>query len=201
MFTSDYASRHPPMCQTPKCQICSFVRDCEDIGDNASELRSITIKDIKTGKSVMLMTQRKVWLNIQKKNAIHCKLDSLIKTQQLPETRKKKGDHTKLKLLHNLYTQGKLYTDTDGLIMDKSADGSFNGATISIPPSLYPGLINALHIRLDHPSKTQLIGLAARYFYTPGWRGIIEEISDNCHQCATVRKLPKVLLDYTTSEE
>ena len=84
--------------------------------------------------------------------------------------------------------------------MVKSADGSFNGATISIPPSLYPGLINALHIRLDHPSKTELIGLAARYFYTPGWRGIIEEISDNCHQCATVRKLPKVLLDDTTSK-
>ena len=98
------------------------------------------------------MIQKKVWKNIQMKDPIHCKLLNLIKTRQLPETKKTKGDHTKLKLLHNLYTQDKLFIE-DGLILVKSSEGALNNATISVPPSIFPGITNALHIRLDHPSK------------------------------------------------
>ena len=112
----------------------------------------------------MPMTQKRVWRNIQKKDPIHCKLTDLILTQQLPESKKRKGDFTKLKLLHNLYTQGKLYIDSDDLILVKTPEGYLNGSVISIPPSLFPGVINALHIKLDHPSRAQLTSLVARYF-------------------------------------
>ena len=99
MHTSDYASRNPPMCTSSRCQICSFAQEWQDIGDNAFDVRSISIDDIKAGKSVMPMTQRKVWRNIQSKDPIHCKLLDLINTRQLPESKKRKGDFTKLKLL------------------------------------------------------------------------------------------------------
>ena len=132
------------------------------------------------------------------KDPIHCKLLNLIKTRQLPETKKTKGDHTKLKLLHNLYMQGKLFIE-DGLVFVKSSEGALNNATISVPPSIYPGITNALHIRLDHPSKGQLAGLMSRYFYSPGWRNTINEVVDSCHQCASVKKLPKVLLEDSTT--
>ena len=102
-------------------------------------------------------------------------------------------------MLHNLYTQGKLYIDTDELVLVKAENGRFNGAVISVPPSLFLGLMNALHIKLDHPSKAQLTSLVSRYFYTPGWRASIEDISLQCHQCATLRQLPKVLIEDTTS--
>ena len=58
--------------------------------------------------------------------------------------------------------------------------------------------MNALHIKLGHPSKSQLTSLVQRYFYTPGWRNIVQEITDQCHQCSTVKQLPKILLDDTT---
>ena len=199
LHTSDYASRHPPKCSSPRCQICSFVREWEHIGDNAADIRQVTIEDIKSGTSIMPMTQRKVWKNIQKHDPIHCKLSDLILTQQLPESKKRKGDFTKLKLLHNLYTQGKLFIDNDDLIMVKVPEGCLNGAVISIPPSLFPGVINALHIKLDHPSRAQLTSLVGRYFYTPGWRAVVDEVSLQCHQCATLRPLPKVLLEDSTS--
>ena len=199
MHTSDFASRHPTSCTSNKCQICNFVREWESIGDKASEIRNVTIEDIKMGRSIMPMTQRNTWKNIQKRDAIHHKLVDLINTRQLPEARKTRGDHTKLKLLHNQYTQGKLFIDNDGLVLIKSPEGKFNGSVISIPPALFPGVANALHIQLDHPGKAQLSGLVSRYFYTPGWKSIIDEISDNCHQCAAVRKLPKVLLQDSTS--
>ena len=83
--------------------------------------------------------------------------------------------------------------------MVKSLEAALNGSIISLPPSLFPGITNAFHLRLDHPSKAQLINLMGRYFYTPGWRAIIADVSDTCHQCATIRKLPKVLLDDTTT--
>ena len=199
MHTSDFASRHPSSCSSQRCQICSFVREWENLGDRATEIRSITIDDIQSGRSLMPMTQKMTWKGIQARDPVHMKLKQLIETQQLPESRKTKGDHTKVKLLHNQYTQGKLYVDQDDVIMLKSPDGKFNGSVISIPPSLYPGITNALHIQLGHPSKAQLSALMSRYFYTPGGKSIIDDVSDNCHQCATVRKLPKVLLEDTTT--
>ena len=83
--------------------------------------------------------------------------------------------------------------------MLRTPEGTFNNAVISVPPSLFPGLMSALHLRLDHPSRTQLSSLVARYFYTPGWKSIIDEISENCHQCAAMKKLPKVLIEDSSS--
>ena len=82
----------------------------------------------------------------------------------------------------------------------RSPEGKINGAVISVPPSLFPGIVNALHLRFDHPSKNQLSGLIRRYFYTPGWRAVVDEVCDTCHQCATIRKLPKVLLEDSTTQ-
>ena len=200
MNTSDFASRNPSPCTTKRCQVCSFVKDWEDVGDNASAIKTVSLEEINSGKSIMPMIQRKTWLNIQKGDSLHNKLSHLIETQQLPESKKTGGEHTKLKLLHKQYTLGKLFIAEDGLILLKSPNGHFSDAIISVPPSIFPGLLNALHIRLDHPSKGQLSNLVARYFYTPGWKALVEEISDNCHQCAALKQLPKVLLESTFSQ-
>ena len=182
LHTSDYASRHPTRCNAKRCQICNFVEQWQYVGDNASEIRHLTVNDVLTGKSLMPMTQRSIWRNIQKQDPIHEKLQHLINTRQLPESRKRRGDFTKIKLLHNLYKQGKLFIDNDDLIMIKTPEGHFNQSVISIPPPLFTGLMNALHLKLEHPSKQQLLSLVQRYFYSPGWRKCIEEVSSQCHQ-------------------
>ena len=89
----------------------------------------------------MPLTQKNAWRNIQKRDPIHIKLLDLIKTQQLPETRKTNGIHTKLKLLHNQYTLGKLFVDNEGLVLIKNPDGNFNGSVISVPPNLFSSTI------------------------------------------------------------
>ena len=78
-------------------------------------------------------------------------------------------------------------------------DNDVSDGAISVPPSVFPGVISALHIRLDHPSKAQLMGLVSRYFYAPGWQNIINEVTDCCNQCASIRKLSKVLLEETST--
>ena len=144
----------------------------------------------------MPMIQLGVWKNIQRGDPVHQKLLQLVISRQLPEQKKTKGHFTKIKLLHNLFVQGRLIL-RDGIFFLSTPDGHFKDSVISIPPDLYPGIAHALNIRLDHPSKGQLSALMAKYFYTPGWRSIVEEVSSNCHQCKALRKLPKVLLDHS----
>ena len=38
-------------------------------------------------------------------------------------------------LLHNLYTQSRLFIDADRLVLIKTDNGKFNGAVNSVPPS------------------------------------------------------------------
>merc|ERR1712218_126913 len=60
MHTSDFASRNPVKCQTPEsCQICKFAREIETIGDKSALIRTVTVEDIKAGRSVLPLTQRK----------------------------------------------------------------------------------------------------------------------------------------------
>ena len=120
MCTSDFASRPPIACNSTKCQIYSFVKDWEEIGDQATTVRAINIDDIKSGRSLMPMSQRNTWKTIQHRDPVHAKLKNLILSQQLPEQKKTKGDYTKIKLLHNQYSKGNLFIDTDELIMLKS---------------------------------------------------------------------------------
>ena len=104
MHTSDYASRNPAICERSACQICKFTQEWEHLGDKAADIRSISVEDIKTGRFAMPMIQRNTWRNMQKRDPVHTKLTNLIIMQQLPETKKTKGIHTKIKLLHNKYT-------------------------------------------------------------------------------------------------
>ena len=54
--------------------------------------------------------------------------------------------------------------------------------------------MEALHFKFIHPSKQQLSQLVSRHFYCPGFQDIINSISDNCHQCNSLKILPKILL-------
>ena len=88
------------------------------------------------------------------------------------------------------------------LVKAKKAPGSTESDTwaFSVPHTLYPGLAQAIHIRLSHPSKSQLANIMSRYFYSPGYLRIIDEISENCTSCQSLKILPKVLLRNESSE-
>merc|ERR1711891_108999 len=121
MASSDYNSRHPNICGSKRCQICSFAFEMENLGDNVvpmignittevvegiindnstSMITKITVDDIEKGRVNMPFTQRPGWLKVQMGDKTHQQLAWLIHTSQSPEKRKTKGENTKLKLLH-----------------------------------------------------------------------------------------------------
>merc|ERR1712082_291673 len=155
----------------------------EDAGDILNDnlapmVEKITVDDIEKGRVTMPFTQRAGWLKVQSNDRMHRQLAWLIDTSQSPEKRKTKGDNTKLKLLHNLYRNGMLKKTADGFItVTQPATDEGEYAAISVPPIMYPGLIQALHLKLNHPSKLQLERVSTRYFYTPGYARIISEVA------------------------
>ena len=94
---------------------------------------------------------------------------------------------------------GNLTKSSDGLITVQHTD-SDNGVTqaISVPHTMYPGLAQAVHLKLNHPSKSQLLKMCSKYFYTPGHTRIIDEVSSNCSTCARLRQLPTELFTEST---
>ena len=176
-----------------------FVTEQVDIGENAAKLNSIQVNDILSGKLPTPFLQRQSWINAQKQDKTHQTLKELIRNSQAPEKKKTKDENTKLKLLYNLHREGKLQVHNDDLITVKYTDQ--NGQTfqaVSIPTTLFPGLIHALHYKLSHPSKMQLSKLVARHFYTPGYQKIIDEISNSCETCVALKQLPKEIFSEST---
>ena len=194
--SSDYNSRNPESCNVERCQICRFANELQNVGDRIAK---ISVADINEGKIKMPFTQRTTWLKIQKNDKVHQQLSFLIDNSLAPEKRKTKGDNTLIKRLHNMYKVGKLVKAADGLITVINSDpGKGQSQAISIPSNMYPGLIQALHLKLDHPSKVQLQKLSARYFYSPGFARVIEEIATNCTVCASLKKLPQEIFSQST---
>ena len=117
----------------------------------------------------------------------------LIKVGQRPDKHKTKGDNTLIKHLYGYFLESRLMVDDEGTILIKVPQGHFNGFALSVPSTYAPGLIQALHYRMQHPSKAQLQALVSRYFHTIGLQKLINEISDNCPQCLALRPFPKSL--------
>ena len=195
--SSDYNSRNPEECESKSCQICKFAYKLLDVGN---KICTISAADIENGRINMPFIQRQAWITVQNNDRVHQELAKLIDSSQSPEKKRTNGDNTMLKRLHNLYKKGQLRKASDGLITVQHMDVNKTYQAISVPGSIYPGLVQALHLKLEHPSKLQLQKLINRYFYSPGFARVIEEITLNCLVCASLKTLPKELFTQSTTE-
>ena len=195
--SSEYNSRNPEECVNKSCQICKFANILLNIGD---KINKISTEDIESGRINMPFTQRQAWIKVQKNDKVHQELCKLIDSSQAPEKKRTNGDNTVLKRLHNLYKKGQLRQTSDGLITVQHMENDKTYQAISVPGSIFPGLVQALHLKLEHPSKLQLRKLLCRYFYSSGFDRIIEEITQNCLVCASLRSLPREIFSQSTTK-
>ena len=108
MHTSDYASRHPQVCQDKSCALCKFSYEAQMIGDECDKVRHVTVEEVTSGTVTMPLTARRAWLEVQQEDKVHIQLRYLISVGQEPAKKQTKGDYNKLKLLYNLYKRGDL---------------------------------------------------------------------------------------------
>ena len=192
---TDHSSRNPSKCSEASCQICSFVS--EEVAASNNFKNILTISTNFTEDAPFL--QLKTWKHIQANDQTHMQLTNLIRTGQLPQKKKTGGEETTLKHLFTLFTKKQLKIDVSGVIMIKSKDRYFDGYSISVPSNVFPGLIFAFHNKASHPTKSQMFKLTSRYYFFTGMISIIEKVTQLCLQCLSTAKLPKELMEDSTT--
>lgn len=152
---SDFACRNAPECLEPGCQVCRFVNDLQ----STPVINKVSISEISTGSSKMPFVSRPAWLSLQ---------------ADCPDLRRchahlKQGTQPSKKLTNikdiKRYLQS-CSISRDGLLVVPSCEPfSAVKERIVVPRKVLPGLLTALHVRLNHPSQFQLKQLSSRYFY------------------------------------
>ena len=172
---SDFASRNAPACDDPRCQICSFVSEAEDLA-----VRPISVLDVLSGKTSLPFTSRSAWLQSQLECPDLRRVHSHLKQGTRPS--KKLTNIRDVKLCLNLVSISR-----DGLLVAKR-DEPFAAPRecIVIPRSVVDGFLAALHIKLDHPSRHQMKLVSQRYFFALDLDKALDRCSKCCHLCSSL---------------
>ena len=185
---SDFASRNAPECHEPHCQICSFISRLEQ-----SVVTNVSVEDITTGVIRLPFTSRSAWLSTQ----------SECRDLRRVRAHLKQGTRPSKKLTNVRDVKRYLSSTTlarDGVIVVRH-DMPFapSRELIVVPRQVLDGLLTALHLKLSHPTKHQLKLVVRRNFYALDLDSAIERVTDTCHTCMSLLKLPQTLIDQSTT--
>lgn len=71
---------------------------------------------------------------------------------------------------------------------------------IVVPGSVLDGLLTAIHIKLNHPSKNQLQTVIQRHFFALDMSATVTRVSDSCHTCASLKKFSTSLISQSLED-
>ena len=170
-FIDDYGSRNALSCNSdPKCQICSFVRDCEQmtVGSILSFLPSTEsivassnvrdknnsnnlIDDIIKGNVTIPFNNRKAMKFLQDMDPNLIKLRSYLTTGKRPQVK-----NTKENVVKRYLQKPGLTIAKDGCLVVVKQNKLSKHELVIIPEELSMGLLYGMHINLNHPSYYQM---------------------------------------------
>lgn len=192
---SDYSSRNPIECSDGSCQLCKYVDDSSNSAFH-STFRSVNINDI-LNNHMDIFNNRKAWSDIQKScsdlRRVHAHLD------QGTEPPKKAKNMSEVRSYLSSTSHVKIAND--GLLVVPAKPGlGPQKDRIVIPRSVSHGIITALHLKLNHPSKHQLRKIVYRQFFALGMENILDRIYANCDVCAALKTVPTRFQEQSTSD-
>ena len=157
-------------------------------------MRGVTVREILDGRGQLPYTSRKAWLDTQG----DCKDLRRTKAHLLQGTRPSKKETTIRSVKRYL---NKVSVASDGLLVVQQCDAlAPSREAIVVPEGVLPGLLSALHIRLNHPSHAELLKIVKRYFWAINIDAALEKTSKSCHLCASLSKVPRSLIPESTSD-
>ena len=187
---SDYASRHPLVCNHPEsCQTCKFVNEATNIA-----VQEISISDLVEGKVRLPFTNRASWKLVQSECPILRKVLGHVRDGTVPHKKSKNVQSVKKYLAANILIS------SDGLLVHRVVKSLHAYDQIVVPEDVLDGLLTALHLRLDHPKAYQMKKVFSRYFYSLHTDNSIQSTADSCHHCASIEDIPKSLIHQSTSD-
>jgi hypothetical protein len=187
---ADYCSRNPVECAEKSCQICKFVEESV-----TSAVYSLSVSDILQGKSVMPFLSPSAW----KKSQQDCPALRRVYAQLSQGTRPGHKDNN-IRLVKR-YLRVCTIGRNGLLIVRKEMPFASARDLVVIPSKALPGLISALHLRLQHATKSQMLKVFHRYFYALDADKEIASACTLCPQCAAMAHLPREIEEFTTTDE
>ena len=186
--SSDYGSRHPQTCVDSSCQICKFVSDLSD-----SVVCQLTVNDVLSGAARLPFLNKAAWLSAQR----DCQVLRRVYAHLTQGTRPSK----KAKNIRDVKRYLSICSlDSSGLVIVRKPDPFVHQKDlIVVPHEVLPGLLTALHIQFNHPTKFQLGKLFDRHFYTIASPKYVDEVTESCAQCNSLKKLDRELLLQSSS--
>ena len=150
-------------------------------------MRTVSVGDILSGNIKLPFASRNVW----KANQLECPDLRRVKAHLTQGTRPSK----KLTNIHNVKRYLNIVSIArDGLLVAKYSEPLVaDRECIVVPRPLLPGLLTALHIKLQHPSMHQLRKVVKRYFFALDMDAVVKEVSQSCHQCASLRNVRDIV--------
>ena len=138
---SDFTCHNAEPCTAVNCQICNYIAHMGD-----SVVRGVSVQDVISGTTKLPYSNRSAWHETQSEcSDLHHTLAHL---SQCTCPSKKATNIKDIKRYLQVATIA-----SDGLIVVHKTD-PFSPARecVIIPRSVFPGLVTALHIKLNHPS-------------------------------------------------
>ena len=187
---SDYGSRNPSDCSAPNCQICRFVNETAD-----STVFNISVSDVLERKIKMPYLSPGAWKSAQHSCPIMRKAYAHLTAGTRPPAKTKNATE-----LRHILRMASVDEKKGILIVRKQDPFVGHRNLIFCPSGIAHGLITALHLCLSHPSRSQMLKVFNRYFYTISAARVIDEVSNSCDICLALKKVPKELFEQTSSQ-
>ena len=186
---SDFASRNPVTCDG-SCQICKFIAELEE----SPVINAVTYKDVLSGRNPVPYASRSAWLRLQGDCQDLGRVAQLLKSTKQPSDDEKadvKRYYGKVRLSNR---------PADGLLV-YIEDRPFQPThqRIVVPRSMVDGLLTAIHIKLEHLTKPQLLKTFNRAFWALGALEATEAVLRSCHTCVSLKKIPSHFTQQSTS--
>ena len=184
---SDFASRNAPECHEPNCQVCNFVIRTED-----SVVRAVSVQEVLQGSIRLPFTSRAAWLLTQRDCPDLRRTQAHLRQGTRPS--RKITDVRDVKR----YLQVAQIARDGLLVVSRAEPLSPAHECIIIPRQVLDGLLSALHLKLNHPTRHQLKTVMSRYFYALDLDKAIERVSGACHLCASLQRIPNQIVEQTS---
>ncbi|KAJ8377293.1 hypothetical protein AAFF_G00261420 [Aldrovandia affinis] len=189
ILPSDFASRNAPECESPTCQVCTFIRTTAD-----SVVRQVTAEGVMHGAQKLPFTNRSAWLALQSECSDLRRTCAHLRQGTRPS--KRLTNIRDVKRYLNVTTVSR-----DGLlVVRRHTPLAASTDCIVVPRAVLDGLLTSLHIKLDHPTATQLKAVVQRYFYALDMDAAVQRVTNGCHRCAALKKAPVFMSDQSTCD-
>ena len=185
---SDFISRNPVPCNEVKCQICSFAKSSME-----SVVAAVTVEEVISGKVNLPFTNKKAWKEIQEE----CyDLKNVFKYLRNGTKPGKKGRN--LRTIKR-YISSKVVISAEGTLVVRQVEPYCQSSErIVVPAQVLHGLLTVLHLRLEHPTASNLTKVFNRYFFALNLEGAIAISTQSCHQCSSLREFPSAMKKQST---